>query len=205
MGSGRVATSTASAQPAPPTLSGPIYIEGLQDGDEDCDEQEAATGDVENQSEGQPSSDRGWRDDPWSRYQDNTWWNSHGGWWHHGWSDYSSQSWQGTTQDRTLWEQPELELLPSFVQGWLLLQDAGLEAMERNNILAAIKGNFELGRVAQELRNQWVGDDLKRRDQSGRGSAWATWDAPDDIENEDEQAPDWAVRGRSGFDAGCRV
>lgn len=198
-GSGRVVTSTASAQPAPPTLSGPIYPDGLQDGDEDSDEQEAATGDVENQSEGQPSSDRGWRDDPWSRYQDNTWWNSQGGWWHHGWSDHASQSWQGTTQDRTSWEQPELELLPSFVQGWLLLQDAGLEAMERNNILAAIKGNFELGRVAQELRNQWVDDDLKRRDQSGRGSAWATWDDPDEIENEDEQAPDWSFLAASGL------
>ena len=81
-----------------------------------------------------------------------------------------------------------MQLLPEFVQGWLLLQDAGLEVNERNMILAAIKGDFRLERVAQELRNQWNDDDLRRRDQHGRGTAWVTKD--EESPAEDEEGPD---------------
>ncbi len=198
-GSGRGATSSAG-QPAPlPLLSGPIHPEVPDEDEEDSDDQGAAGGDAENRSEGQPSAHREWQDDPWSRYQDNSWWNNHGGWWQQGWQDNSSHSWQGTSQVPVSWEQSEVELLPSFVQGWLLLQDAGLEAMERNNILAALKGNFDLGRVAQELRNQWVDDDLKRRDQSGRGTAWAAWEDPDDHDYEEDQVPDWSFLAAAGL------
>ena len=46
---------------------------------------------------------------------------------------------------------------------------------ERNMILAAIKGDFRLERVAQELRNQWNDEDFRRRrDQHGKGTAWMT-------------------------------
>ena len=81
-----------------------------------------------------------------------------------------------------------MQLLPEFVQGWLLLQDAGLEVNERNMILAAIKGDFRLERVAQELRNQWNDDDLRRRDQHGRGTACVTKD--EESPAEDEEGPD---------------
>ena len=39
-------------------------------------------------------------------------------------------------------------------------------------ILAAIKQDFSFDRVAQELRNQWPDDDLRRRDQNNRQSGW---------------------------------
>lgn len=108
--------------------------------------------------------------------------------WHGYGSTWSSWSWTRdrhhesaapTTGSASQWRNPEL--LPSFVQGWFLLQDSGLEAGERNMIMAALKDDFSVEKVAQELRNQWVDDDLHRRDQGGRSSAWiAEMDAPAD-------------------------
>lgn len=46
-------------------------------------------------------------------------------------------------------------------------------------ILAAIKGDYGLQRIAQHLRNQWSDEDIRRRDQS-HGSGW--WIDDDDYE-----------------------
>ena len=61
---------------------------------------------------------------------------------------------------------PGPELL---VQGWFLLQDAGLDTSE-NMVMAELKNNFATQRVAQELRNQWSDEDFRRKDQNTRGS-----------------------------------
>lgn len=84
------------------------------------------------------------------------------------------------------------ELIPTFVQGWFLLQDAGLDAQEKNMILTALKDNFSVERVAQELRNQWPDQDLRHKDQSGRSTAWTVDEAPsdDDMAIGDRQGPD---------------
>ena len=39
-------------------------------------------------------------------------------------------------------------------------------------ILAALKQDFSFDRVAQELRNQWPDEDLRRRDLNNRQSGW---------------------------------
>ena len=57
-----------------------------------------------------------------------------------------------------------MELLPSFIQGWYLLQDANLSQTERNLVQTALSGNFTVENVAQELRNQWSDSDLRHRD-----------------------------------------
>jgi hypothetical protein len=59
------------------------------------------------------------------------------------------------------------ELLPEFVQGWFLLQDSGLDTAEKNMVGVATPQKP----IAQKLRNQWVDDDLCRRDQGGRSTA----------------------------------
>lgn len=126
-------------------------------------------------------------------------WQDWGGWYGGGW--YRDWQWS-ESQDApssSTWTSTEVQLLPEFVQGWLLLQDAGLEVNERNMILAAIKGDFRLERVAQELRNQWNDDDLRRRDQHGRGTAWMTKD--DESPTEDEDGPDWANLAHAGLNA----
>ena len=67
------------------------------------------------------------------------------------------------------------------MQGWFLLYDSNLDPNERNVILAALKEDYSFFRVAQELRNQWSDEDLKKRDQASRGAGW--WvDEPEDEE-----------------------
>ena len=83
-----------------------------------------------------------------------------------------------------------VELLPDFIQGWYLLNDASLDTQERNMVLAAVKEDFSLQRIAQELRAQWSDDDLRRRDQAGRGSGW--WmDEADVAEEEQPEDEAW--------------
>ncbi|CAE7215642.1 TARBP1, partial [Symbiodinium sp. CCMP2456] len=96
----------------------------------------------------------------WGRSQDEQLQGWQTGW---GWSGYST-SWWGSPSwhfaaKPSASEQIE-ELLPDYIQGWLLLQDAGLE-----------------------LRNQWSEQDLKRRDHATKNSGY--WgELQDDDEDE---------------------
>ena len=97
------------------------------------------------------------------------------------------RDWDYGSRSQSQWEDPHREepcpdLLPSFVQGWFVLQDSGLDAQEKNMVLAALKSDFSVEKVCQELRNQWVDDDL--RDSSGRGAAWFSSTASDDSDDD---------------------
>ena len=151
-------------------------------------------------------------DDEPPQWRRETWWSSTP-WWYQGYGGYHNQwygSWEWSPPARhtsTSDERPPVpELLPDFVQGWYLLQDSGLEPGEKNMIMAALGGDFSLQRVAQELRNQWSGQETRRRDTSGRHSGYwgetalneTETEAHDDTElepdmemDEDEQAM-WA-------------
>ena len=75
------------------------------------------------------------------------------------------QGYQGTWQGGQDTAPPTLpDLVPEFIQAWLLLNDASLEASERNMILTALQGQLTLQKVAQELRNQFPEAELKRRE-----------------------------------------
>ena len=138
-----------------------------------------------------------WQEDAWQSnewYADWSWWQS-GDWQHH---DWQSSVWSSDRQPRAStkaesWSSEVVELLPSFVQGWFLLQDAGLEAHERNLVMTALKNDFSVERVAQELRNQWPDHDLRGKDQGHRGSAWT-------VDQVDEEEPEPA-----GVDLSCLV
>ena len=129
--------------------------------------------------------------------------------WHQGWHDsdwhsggWDSWSWGNKTsehdEERVTEEyEPPCDFLPSFVQGWFLLQDSGLEAGEKNMILAALKDNFSVDRVAQELRNQWADEDIRKRDLHGsRGSAY--WMEDHDDDESGEAGPDLNFLAQSG-------
>lgn len=104
-------------------------------------------------------------EDPWAR---SWWWSSN--------YTYEGTYDQGTENEE--WLTQTRELLPDFLQGWYLLQDASLDANEKNLIQTAIRGNYGLMRVAQELRSQWPEEELKKRDQGARQSGmWAAEDA----------------------------
>ena len=106
------------------------------------------------------------------------------------WSGWNSSQYHQHYEDEN-WTTQSKELLPDFLQGWYLLQDASLDAGEKNLVQTAIRGNFGLMRVAQELRNQWPEDDLRKRDQGARQAGmWAQDEAlfGDDVEEEDPMA-----------------
>ena len=126
--------------------------ENPTEGEEAQEEEEAASGAGRPTEDG---SDRWDGSESWHR----SWWGSHGSYW-----DSSTQN----TYEDEMWTTQAKELLPDFLQGWYLLQDATLEPHERNLVQTAIRGNFGVHRVAQELRNQWPEEDLKRRDQGAR-------------------------------------
>ena len=110
-------------------------------------------------------------EDDWAspRAQDDSEWQHSQGWdWNSSWSSWwSHRAWRPPQEDEQ-WKFEAPELLPDFVQGWFLLHDTGLDTGEKNMIMAAIKGDYTFTKVAQELRNQWTDDDLRKRDQQHR-------------------------------------
>ncbi|OLQ14375.1 hypothetical protein AK812_SmicGene1548 [Symbiodinium microadriaticum] len=128
-----------------------------------------------------------------------TWrsWEWQGSWgsWNQTWDQWGGSSWYDTGSRAGTWPsspKPQLpELIPEFVQAWMLLQDAGLDPM------VATQGDMRLQRVAQELRNHFVDGDLKKRDSHRRGQGFmgeAYMGA-----NEDEQDEDYMQE--TAFDA----
>ena len=133
-------------------------------------------------------------------------WNGrwYGGWsdssWSYGnWDWWSSPSWQRS--DWSSWEYPSVqesypELVPEFVQAWLLLTDAGLEASERNLILTAIQGDLTLARVAQELRNHFPESELRKKEPGRKHQGYLGEQEMEGLETETE-----AVDFEAGFHA----
>lgn len=106
------------------------------------------------------------------------------------WGSHTGSYQSRPTVEDEAWKRDSRELLPDFLQGWYLLQDASLDASEKNMIQTAIQGNFGLQNVAQELRAQWTEEDLRKRDQGGRQAG--LWQEEvqlgEDLEGEDRQA-----------------
>ncbi|CAE7764523.1 unnamed protein product, partial [Symbiodinium necroappetens] len=108
-----------------------------------------------------PNWDYGWYSSPW--------YTGYGQWgWYSGYQGY--YSWGEVQEPPKAPEMPEL--IPPFLQGWFLLQDSGLDVHERNMVQTALQGNFDLQRVAAELRAQWPETELSRRDKTHRHSSY---------------------------------
>ncbi len=91
------------------------------------------------------------------------------------------------------WHTDEEDFLPDFLVGFLLLHRSGLDANERANILAAIRGEFSVAAVSKALREQWADEDLQRRDRRKEQAMWAEADAEDEEDAamvDDIEAPD---------------
>ncbi|CAE7322715.1 unnamed protein product [Symbiodinium sp. CCMP2592] len=122
----------------------------------------------------------------WSSYGAPGWWSSSSSW---GWPDSRATMDQGSSPNGwNVASAKGTELLPEWVQGWYLLQDANLSTNERNMVYTALKGEFTVIRVAQELRNQWTEGDLKKRDQHYKGSSFLGEADVDDEVDEPQDA-----------------
>ena len=134
--------------------------------------------------------------DPWAQWHQQNW--HSGGWNNQDW--WSRSHWpQGSSVGTPTGAKARVQLLPDFVQGWFLLQDANLETSEKNMILACLKGDYSTAKVSQELRNQWNDDDLRRHDQTGRATAWTVDDLGGDPFSEDMESPDLSFLSTSGL------
>ncbi len=119
---------------------------------------------------------------------------STGGWsdwgWHsQGWKEWDNgYSWRSEEyQPPVGWETDVPDFLPDYLTGFLLLNRSGLDAHERANILAAIRGSFSVENIERALKEQWRDDDLARRDKQRQYANLAS------LEEEDEGADDEAL------------
>ena len=132
-----------------------------------------------------------------SDHEANEWWertSMHSGW-GNGWGGWSWSSWAPWTEgSQPSWRSEEYAppdswdtsteiFIPEFLAGFLLLHRAGLDAQERGNILAAIRGEFSTASVSRALREQWSDDEVARRDKQKMNAAYYLNDQEDE-ENE---------------------
>ena len=119
-----------------------------------------------------------WRSSSWSQWSSYSYGQSY---WSGGpsWQAYSSRDTSGGQGDLT-------EILPDFVQGWFLLNDAGLTPAERNMVHTAVQGDYGVQRIAQELRNQWDEASLRRKEGLGKAQMGFWGDEADGEFQEEE-------------------
>ena len=196
---------TPAASQAASVAPEPAASAASQAGDVEEPAEESDAPDERHEAAGEP--------DPWSNYgywtnwQYQDWDYSDRGVWQNwnarDWSQGKMHSNFGTGYASTSATGPDL--LPDFVQGWFLLQDAGLDTSEKNMVMAALKNNFATQRVAQELRNQWCDEDLRRKDQHSRGSIMMAED-DEDVEDPEADSLDFGFLISSGLsDEGLAV
>ena len=110
--------------------------------------------------------EEGGDEDQWSSQDWQNWWQGWSG--NHAWqpTDWMC-AWntRGPTDTTELGRESLPEILPDFVQGWLLFIDSGLDTLERNVLHAELKGEFGVRAVELALRKHWTDGDLRRRDQ----------------------------------------
>ena len=118
------------------------------------------------------------------------WWQ---GWWQSN-SEWSEDTWRTKEYEPpTSWDTSSDIFIPEFLAGFLLLHRSGLDAHERANMMAAIRGEFSLLSVSCALREQWGDEDLQKRDRL-KSDASALW--AEDEEDHDLQG----LMADDGFD-----
>ena len=108
----------------------------------------------------------------------------HRGYWYHGWHGRRWQAPETDSED----EETNIEVLPDVIKGWLLLEKAGLDTLERSIIQSDIKSQFSLQSVENALRAHWTDDQVRRRD--GEGRAQANFEDYDDDDEPPEEVHD---------------
>lgn len=148
-----------------------------------------------------------WNRDGWYRHYDGPWWG-----WHQ--SDWHGRPWYSSGTQSDHWHRPQpaaseieddetmIEVLPDAVQGWLLLEKAGLDGLERSVIQGEIKGRFSLKSVENALRSHWNDEQLKKRDGEVKHDIHYQGDEEEEMEPEDYDTSlfeDWSEEERAWF------
>ena len=122
-------------------------------------------------------------EDPWT-----TWYRDEErrAWAARGWVEYGATSGGNAASngdEDSDHEEQLVEILPDVVKGWLLLDKAGLDSLERGIIQSDIKSQFSLAAVESSLRAHWTDDQVRARD--GQGKQQANFEDWDESEEED--------------------
>ena len=103
------------------------------------------------------------------------WWAYNSSWWQTAWQgdgDWTEQSWRSQEfAPPKSWDTSSEIFIPEFLAGFLLLHRAGLDAQERANILAAVRGEFFCGPgLARTVGRRRPCSSRSKQDLSGHGS-----------------------------------
>ena len=134
---------------------------------------------TEGDTEATPTEDNG------EEAQDETEWTWDDAWW---WSTWET-TWNWNLQSNTsIAEEDEddeedfVEILPDVIKGWLLLEKANLDGMERSLIQSEVKNNFSLANVEVALRSHFTDETIKKRDGEAKQALY---------ENEEDETEPW--------------
>ncbi|CAK8992683.1 unnamed protein product [Durusdinium trenchii] len=134
---------------------------------------------TEGDTEATPTEDYG------EEAQDETEWTWDDAWW---WSTWET-TWNWNLQSNTsIAEEDEddeedfVEILPDVIKGWLLLEKANLDGMERSLIQSEVKNNFSLANVEVALRSHFTDETIKKRDGEAKQALY---------ENEEDETEPW--------------
>ena len=147
------------------------------------------------------------QEDPWAAWyqqQDGTGWQS--SWprwsWREGWYD---DSWRrhgaAPSSHHDNYEEELVDILPDVIQGWLLLEKAGLDSLEKSLIQSDIKSNFSLAGVECALRAHWTDDQVRRRDGTDHSANFEDVDDEEPAEWDDSFFEDWHPQDVAMFQA----
>ena len=135
--------SVSTARPSTGGGSSDLATEETEEHQDDADEAE----DAEESTGGEWAWDAEW------------WWHS----WDQGW-DWSYQSTVSIAEEDEDDEEDFVEILPDVIKGWLLLEKANLDGMERSLIQSEVKNSFTLNNVEVALRSHFTDEAIKKRD-----------------------------------------
>ncbi|OLP81268.1 hypothetical protein AK812_SmicGene38219 [Symbiodinium microadriaticum] len=140
-----------------------------------------------------------WADEAWQSNSSYGVWSWNGSWqapWY--WDAWSTWDWKARPSGEE--QMPLPELLPDFVQGWILLHDANLDQQERNLIQTAAGDNYSVASISQALRAQFPEGDLRRRDQGRRHQGLlGEWEGEDGADGEDYMDTEFGFRAEESL------
>ena len=105
------------------------------------------------------------------------WWSEDYWWWWWPPEDFEQTSSMGDSEDD---EEDFIEILPDVIKGWLLLEKAGLDHMERNLVQSEVRGDFPLQAVENSLRSHFTDDAIKKKDGEARHAMFGDEDGDED-------------------------
>ena len=144
--------------------------------------------------------------DPWQEWRQHsgrTWseqgdahWTWSGRWSDRHWKDQSWQQWEPSDDED---DEAMVDILPDIIQGWLLLEKAGLDDLEKSIIQSDIKSKFSLEGVENSLRVHWTDGQVRRRDGSDKRQQANFGGMELDFDDE-EGPPEWDHSYFEGWD-----